>query len=59
VKAKRAEVSAALEIPRLWLDETRGAFWLDAIGQYHQKWDDDRGMFLEKPYHDWTVSWRR
>lgn len=39
---------------RLWVDEEHCAFWLDAIGQYHQEWDDARGMFLEKPYHDWT-----
>lgn len=39
---------------RLSVDDTRCAFWLDAIGQYHQEWDDARRMFLEKPYHDWT-----
>jgi|GEM_PF-4550037 len=24
---------------RLWIDEARCAFWLDAIGQYHQEWE--------------------
>lgn len=39
---------------RLWVDETHCAKWLDYIPQYHQEWDDTRGMFLEKPYHDFT-----
>ena len=38
---------------RLCVDEANRALWLDAIGQYHYEWDN-RGMFLEKPYHDWT-----
>jgi phage terminase large subunit len=43
-----------LFFPRLYVDEKKCALWLDAIAQYHQEWDDNRGMFLEKPYHDWT-----
>jgi phage terminase large subunit len=39
---------------RLWIDERNCGQWLDAISQYRQEWDDNRGMFLEKPYHDWT-----
>jgi hypothetical protein len=30
---------------RLWIDETRCARWLDAVGQYHYEWDENRGMF--------------
>lgn len=43
-----------LMFARLWVDETRCADWLEAISQYHQEWDEARGMFIEKPYHDWT-----
>lgn len=43
-----------LMFSRLWIDEQKCADWLDAVSQYHQEWDDNRGMFLEKPYHDWT-----
>jgi len=43
-----------LMFARLWVDEVKCAFWLDAISQYHQEWDEKRGMFIEKPYHDWT-----
>jgi len=31
--------------------ETKCAAWLDSI---HYEWDENRGMFLEKPFHDWT-----
>jgi len=39
---------------RLWINELLCQTWLDAISQYKQEWDDKRGMFIEKPYHDWT-----
>lgn len=39
---------------RLWIDEKNCEHWLDAISQYRQEWDEDKGMFLEKPRHDWT-----
>ncbi len=43
-----------LMFARLWIDEKSCAYWLDAISQYHQEWDEKRGMFIEKPFHDWT-----
>lgn len=46
--------AAQLLFARLWIDEKNCAHWLDAISQYHQEWDEGRGMFVEKPYHDWT-----
>jgi len=24
------------------------------MSQYRQEWDENRGMFTGKPYHDWT-----
>lgn len=45
---------ARLMFPRLWIDETNCQLWLDYIAQYRQEWDDDRGMFKEKPEHDFT-----
>jgi phage terminase large subunit len=39
---------------RLWVNEADCGKWLDAIAQYRQEWDETRGMFLPKPYHDWT-----
>jgi phage terminase large subunit len=43
-----------LMFARLWVDEEKCEYWLDAISQYHQEWDETRGMFVERPYHDWT-----
>ena len=39
---------------RLWVDEKRCSLFLDYIAQYHQEWDENRGMFVEKPYDDFT-----
>ena len=39
---------------RLWIDEQKCQYFLDSISQYRQEWDEDRGMFTEKPYHDWS-----
>jgi hypothetical protein len=43
-----------LMFSHLWIDEALCTRFLDYIGQYHQEWDQKRGMFLEKPYHDFT-----
>jgi phage terminase large subunit len=43
-----------LMFARLWIDETNCQTFLDYIAQYRQEWDEKRGMFLEKPYHDFT-----
>lgn len=43
-----------LMFSHLWVDETNCSNWLDAISQYRQEWDDNKGMFIEKPLHDWT-----
>lgn len=43
-----------LMFSHLWIDEAKCSFWLDALSQYRQEWDETRGMFVEKPYHDWT-----
>lgn len=43
-----------LMFARLWVDETKCEYWLDAVSQYKQEWDEKKGMFIEKPLHDWT-----
>ncbi len=43
-----------LMFSRLWIDEERCSQWLDYIAQYHREWDDNRGMFKDTPYHDFT-----
>ena len=43
-----------LMFPHLWIDEQKCQVFLDYISQYRQEWDDDKGMFREKPLHDFT-----
>ena len=38
----------------MWIDEERCQLWLDYMAQYRQEWDENRGMFLDQPYHDFT-----
>lgn len=45
---------AKLFFSRLWIDEQNCSYFLDAIGNYHQEWEENRGMFKETPYHDWS-----
>lgn len=39
---------------KLWIDADKCSVWLDAMSQYRQEWDDNKGCFIEKPVHDWT-----
>lgn len=45
---------ARLMWPHLWVDEQACQLWLDYIAQYRQEWDESKGMFREKPEHDFT-----
>lgn len=38
----------------LWVDAQKCEKWLDIISQYKREYDDDKKMFVEKPYHDFT-----
>jgi pterin-4a-carbinolamine dehydratase len=46
--------AARLMFPRTWFDDTKCEYFIDAIGQYRQKWDEKRGIFLDVEVHDWT-----
>lgn len=39
---------------RLWINEATCRIWLDMVAQYHREWDENRGMFKETPYHDFS-----
>jgi phage terminase large subunit len=45
---------ARLLFPRQYFDEKNCELFLDYLAQYRQEWDDDKGMFKEKPLHDFT-----
>ena len=38
---------------RLWINEDLEPF-IDAVRQYRKKWDEERGVFSDKPIHDWS-----
>lgn len=38
----------------LWVNETKCQQWLDYVSQYKREWDDKKGMFKERPLHDFT-----
>lgn len=39
---------------RLWVDSEKCFYWLDAMAQYTKEWDDKKGVFKNKPLHNWT-----
>jgi phage terminase large subunit len=41
-------------LPRCWFDKVMTAEGLKALRQYRRQWDDQRKVFLTRPYHDWT-----
>jgi len=45
---------ARMMFAHLWIDKTNCEKFLDYIALYRQEWNDNRGMFKEKPLHDFT-----
>ena len=45
---------AKLMFSRLWIDINNCSNWLDLISQYRREFDEERKMFVERPYHDFT-----
>jgi hypothetical protein len=41
-------------LPRCYFDRETCARGLDALTQYHKKWDADRQVFTNTPEHDWA-----
>lgn len=46
--------AARLIIPLCWFDSDNCEYFLDTISQYRQEWDERKGMFRDRPLHDWT-----
>jgi len=46
--------AAKLLFSRLFIDEKKCAFWLDAVSQYRYDYDEQRATFRLQPLHDWT-----
>ena len=41
-------------LPRVWFDADRCDYGLDALRQYRAEKVEDKGVFRDKPLHDWT-----
>jgi len=41
-------------LPRCWFDSDKCARGIQALREYRKDFDEQRKVFLAKPYHDWT-----
>lgn len=46
--------AARLLFARLWVDVVKCSEWLTLIPQYTKEYDEDKKMFKDSPFHDWT-----
>ncbi len=46
--------AARMKFNTLWIDEEKCARLLHCLSLYHKEWDDKRGEFKNKPFHDFT-----
>ena len=46
--------AARLRFSTLWIDEENNQEFLHCISLYRKDWDDKRGEFRSKPFHDFT-----
>jgi hypothetical protein len=46
-----------MTFPRLWLDSDGCATLLDALTVYRREWVEERGVYQDKPYHDWSSNY--
>lgn len=41
-------------MPRVKFDELKCAKGIEALVHYHREWNEERQMYLDRPYHDWS-----
>lgn len=46
--------ASRLRFNTLWIDEEKNAEFIHCLSLYRKEWDDKRGEFRNKPYHDFT-----
>lgn len=39
---------------RLWIDEKRCKYGIECLSQYRYNYDDKKGVYSDKPVHDWS-----
>ncbi|MGB1304021.1 hypothetical protein [Pseudoalteromonas marina] len=40
--------------PRLYIDDNRAEHGLNCLSSYQYEWDDKKGVFKDRPLHDWA-----
>ena len=43
-----------LAFKRIWIDEAKCEYGIDALSQYQREFNEDTKSFRDKPLHDWT-----
>ena len=43
-----------LAFKRIWIDESKCEYGIDALSQYQREFNEDTKSFRDKPLHDWT-----
>jgi len=57
-KSKNNDIELARTIfPRCKFDAIKCAKGIEALQAYRRQWVEERGTFLEQPYHDWTSNY--
>lgn len=41
-------------LSRCWFDQDKTTKGRDCLSQYRRQWDEDRKIYQDRPYHDWT-----
>lgn len=41
-------------LPKCWFDESRCADGIKCLDNYRKEWDDERGVWKDRPRHDWA-----
>ena len=54
----RDGISAARKVfPSVWIEESHTGELIEALKSYRREWNDDLGMFSDRPVHDWASDY--
>jgi len=54
---KNRDIQKAREImPRCWFDAEKCTKLIEALRIYRRRWIEERGVFEDRPYHDWSSN---
>jgi hypothetical protein len=54
----RDGISACRKVfPSVWIEESHTGELIEALKSYRREWNDDLGMFSDRPVHDWASDY--